>query len=267
MKQTEVKIKFEYYSSTNKLGIFKETKIISIHESLRNVGLSVIKRAIDEGADIWNTTVNKNTPISMYLESKDVSNLNSGFAKTGFGIKYKIAKNESIIMLDGYDTLHSDWTFNELILLKECGYIEGNPKSIIIGVPEGLGGGEYGALDWFSFLIDIFAAYEIVKIGTSIASKRVNDKTVAKITRQWAENNIHYPHQLREFINTKAEWKLIEVKKRLRLDEEHSIKLLLSLGLEPIDDGWRLTHSKNSIRKRKNWLKYESKYREVEDDE
>ena len=77
-----------------------------------------------------------------------------------------------------------------------------------------------------------------------------------------AELGAIYPAQLREFIDVKAEWTLSEVKTRLKLNEEQAIKLLDALGLEPINNSWRLTQTKNSINKRKRWIVNEKKSKE-----
>ena len=87
------------------------------------------------------------------------------------------------------------------------------------------------------------------------------NKSARKIAEQWKEQGVKYPAKLREFIDVKAEWTLSEVKTRLKLNEEQAIKLLDALGLEPINNSWRITHTNNSINKRKHWIANENKYK------
>lgn len=240
---------------------FEARRKVQSTESIRAHSISVIQEAIEHGVKSWTTDVSDDNAIQLYLAEDDVQNPTEGYNKHGFGIKYAINKDQSIRILNNYEPLHADWTLSEIQELVNANYIKGDQRHIIIGVPCGLGaGGGPMPFEWAGFLIALSAP---VKLGWKHALRTVNlidRRKIQKIAREWKNNGILYPSTLREFIDVKAEWRLPEVKQRLKLSDEYAIKLLTSLGFEPKGDGWRLTHSKASIENRSKWLTLEKKY-------
>ncbi|MCA9323820.1 hypothetical protein KC992_01830 [Candidatus Saccharibacteria bacterium] len=250
---------FEYFSECYKQGKYISRRHLTPNDSIREAAISVMREAIKNGADVWTKDINNESSISIYLVNDEINNAGSGYRNSGFGIKYDLNNSGGIIILDGYGPLQHDWAYSRIIELVELGYIKGDTTKIIVGLPEGLGAGEE-IYDFIGFLADV-----ITVVGPSLAvvkysKRKLNHRRIRRIVKKWAKNNIRYPHQIREFIDTKAEWSVGEVKKRLKLNEEYAIKLLSALGYEPVGNSWRLTQSKSSIRIRKNWMRNEKKY-------
>jgi hypothetical protein len=228
--------------------------------SIRTESLQVIRQAQEEGLTDRRDRAEDDAAVSVYLTNEKVTDALSGYDESGFGIKYSLNKDGSLRVLHGYEPLHHDWSLAELEELTEAGYIKGNPYKILVVLPTGLGAAPQDLFDWLGFMANVFG------IGTpSVAVLKdiiglIRYRKIRKAAEIWTKNGIQYPSQIREFIDTKPGWKLTEVKRRLKLDDEYAIKLLTALGLEPKKDAWQLTHSKKSIANRKKWLSGEKKY-------
>lgn len=261
--QETVNFIFDNATSGEKHEIYITSRLLSDKSSIRSVGVDVISEVLSNGISHYENTVDASRPISLWVGSSTVCDGVSGWNESGFGIKYALNKNGSIRVLSGYEPLHRDWTLAEIKELVAQGYIKGDASKIIIATPSGLGAPGVELFDWIGFLNDSIDLAVISGVGLlSIKQYTVNRK-VRKISRQWVNNGIRYPEQLREFIDTKAGWRLHEVERRLRLDDEFATKLLYALGLEPKANEWRLTHSKRSIENRKRWIRNEKRYRKV----
>ncbi|MDQ2972987.1 MAG: hypothetical protein M3Q79_00690 [bacterium] len=246
-----VKFTFEYDS-----GKYTAERQLMSTDSIREASMSVINEALKEGISTWFDAINEETSLSIYLTSEKIQDIKSGYKHSGFGIKYDLDKDGGVLVLDGFDPLHHDWTLDRILKIVNYGYISEDYKHFIITVPDGLGGGWEGIFDWIGYFITVM---EIASY-TSRGARSLLNRQVKNVAQAWEENRIKYPKHLRDFIDTKAEWKIDEVKKRLKINEEFAIKLLTSLGLEPKGDSWKLTQSKSSIRRRKLWIRNEKKY-------
>ena len=259
-KTYTIKFSFDYYSSEMIWGRYEAERQLKLSDSLRKAAISVMNEALENGADIWTSDIDNDSSISIYVASRKIKDTDTGYDHSGFGTKYALDADGGIVLLEDYAPLHHDWNLAQIQELLEHGYIEGVPHHIIIGLPEGLGAGPQDIFDWLGFFADTLQV-----VGSTVLVKKyiiipLRDRNIRKITKKWTKNGIKYPSQLREFIDTKADWELYEVKKRLKIDDEYAIKLLTALGLEPQKNSWRLSHSKQSIKNRKKWLRNEKRY-------
>jgi len=267
MEKYTVGVAYDYYSDSGDVGNptvsrgrYTAERSVRPTDSVRNTTLSVIREAIGKGIVVWPESVDEDSPVQIYLESDQIRDAKSGYDYSRFGIRYGIAKDGSIIILDGYSPLRHDWTFAELEEMVSCKYLDGNPRRLVVGIPEGLGGDGVPAADWVGFIADMAALLGLSRAGIRWLWRLVRLRSIRKTVRSWQAGGIEYPHQLREFTDTKGVWELAEFKKRLKLDDEWAIFLLTSLGYEPTGNNWKLTHSKSSIKLRKAWLRNEHAY-------
>lgn len=256
---------FDNISNGSKREFYETARELQSSDSIRDTAISVINEAAEQGVTIYDDGVHdKAEAISIYISSLSIKDASTGWEESGFGIKYSLGENGAIKILNGYEPLRHDWTLSELEEIIAAGYIKGDTSKLIIARPIGLGADPQDFFDWLGFFANTLQLASVAVSAPSILYRIVSlsrNRHYRKISRQWQKNGIHYPGSLREFIDTKAEWSLGEVKKRLRLNEEYAIKLLSSLGLEPVNDTWRITHSKQSIANRKRWMRNEKKYK------
>ncbi len=269
------KVTFIIWSMFDGMGdhnFIEVSKVINTNQPLKNVAIEVLNSLEQPKINLGPMNIDNDThlmiePLPNNINIKEFVNNYSGF-----GIKYFINEDDSIRMLDRVDNIHSQpqLTIDKLDQLSDLGYINYKKDHIVIIVLAGLGASvDIDHLN-LGIMID-FIKYVILPSHTIITAipkiKKIIlnwrfDKSARKIAEQWKEQGAIYPAQLREFIDVKAEWTLSEVKTRLKLNEEQAIKLLDALGLEPINNSWRLTQTKNSINKRKRWIVNEKKSKE-----
>lgn len=259
--KTQIKFIFDNYSSSENRRLYETERVLGSNDSIRMASLSVANEAIKHGLVDYENEVGDERAIAMYVSSKKITDAGTGYKESGFGLKYSINKDCTIRILSGYEPLHHDWKLSELEELINDGYIEGDITKLIVVLPTGLGAGLQDVFNWVGFLANILQVVTATG-GIFMWFKRlIVSYKIRKVVRLWQTNGIKYPEQLREFIDTKGEWGLSEIKKRLKLTDEYAIKLLDALGLEPKANSWRLTHSKKSISNRKQWIRNENKYR------
>ncbi len=266
MTKISVEVIYDSYSYSEE-GVwiwdkYKATRWVASDDSVRRTMISVIREAITAGVKVhnWVEQAGDDLPLSIYFVSDTVNDAQSGYEKSGFGIKYSLNEDGSIVVLDGYAPLHYDWTFGILDKLASEGHVKGDSRRLIVGTPSELGGGELGVFEWFGFLASLDTLVRLSRAGMQNIREGVQLRDVRRVAEDWQKRGIEYPHHLREFIDTKGVWDLVVLKRRLRLDDEYAILLLSSLGYEPVRNTWKLTHSKDSIKKRKAWLRNERKY-------
>ncbi|MFC2317953.1 MAG: hypothetical protein ACFNM5_01965 [Candidatus Saccharibacteria bacterium] len=269
------KVTFIIWSMFDGMGdhnFIEVSKVINTNKPLKNVAIEVLNSLEQPKINLGPMNIDNDThlmiePLPNNINIKEFVNNYSGF-----GIKYFINEDDSIRMLDRVDNIHSQpqLTIDKLDQLSDLGYINYKKDHVVIIVLAGLGASvDIDHLN-LGIMID-FIKYVILPSHTIITAipkiKKIIlnwrfDKSARKIAEQWKEQGAIYPAQLREFIDVKAEWTLSEVKTRLKLNEEQAIKLLDALGLEPINNSWRLTQTKNSINKRRRWIVNEKKSKE-----
>lgn len=269
------KVTFIIWSMFDGMGdhnFIEVSKVINTNKPLKNVAIEVLNSLEQPKINLGPMNIDNDThlmiePLPNNINIKEFVNNYSGF-----GIKYFINEDDSIRMLDRVDNIHSQpqLTIDKLDQLSDLGYINYKKDHVVIIVLAGLGASvDIDHLN-LGIMID-FIKYVILPSHTIITAipkiKKIIlnwrfDKSARKIAEQWKEQGAIYPAQLREFIDVKAEWTLSEVKIRLKLNEEQAIKLLDALGLEPINNSWRLTQTKNSINKRRRWIVNEKKSKE-----
>ena len=248
------------------------SKVIDTNQPLKDVAINILNSLKQPKINLGPMNIDNDIRLMVEPLPNNVSIKKFIDNDSGFGIKYYINEDGSIRILDKVDNIYSQpqLTIDKLDQLSDLGYINYKKDHIVIIVLAGLGASV--DIDHLNLEIMIdFVKYVILPDYTIIAAipklKKIIlnwrfDKSARKIAEQWKEQGAIYPAQLREFIDVKAEWTLSEVKTRLKLNEEQAIKLLDALGLEPINNSWRLTQTKNSINKRKRWIVNEKKSKE-----
>lgn len=254
---------FDNYSNSSKREFYESVRDLKPNDSIRKASMSVINEAVKHGVAVYNNGVHGDDGIAIYISSSKIKDAETGHDKSGFGIRYSLRKNGEIIMLHGYEALRHDWTLSELQSIVSNGYVEGNATKLVVARPIGLGAAPQDVFDWLGFIANILQVIGTMGAGARLlrsAKIYIINRRVRQTVSRWQENGIRYPSDLRNFIDTKGAWTLTEVKKRLKLNDEFAIKLLASLGLEPVGNEWRLTHSKESIANRRQWLNGEKRY-------
>ncbi|HYF96773.1 MAG TPA: hypothetical protein VD947_01905, partial [Patescibacteria group bacterium] len=162
-----VKFTFEYYSENYATGTYTAERYLKDSDSIRQAAISVMREAVESGADVWTQDIDNDRSIALYLASKDISDTKTGYKYSGFGIGYDLDDSGGIIILDGYAPLRHDWTYLRIKELVELGYIKGNPARIVIGLPEGLGAGPQDIFDWLGFFADTLQV-----VGSTVLVKK-----------------------------------------------------------------------------------------------
>lgn len=245
------------------------SKVIDTNQPLKDVAINILNSLKQPKINLGPMNIDNDIRLMVEPLPNNVSIKKFIDNDSGFGIKYYINEDGSIRILDKVDNIYSQpqLTIDKLDQLSDLGYINYKKDHIVIIVLAGLGASvDIDHLN-LEIMIDfvkyvILPGYTIITAIPKLKKIILNwrfDKSARKIAEQWKEQGAIYPAQLREFIDVKAEWTLSEVKTRLKLNEEQAIKLLDALGLEPINNSWRLTQTKNSINKRKRWIVNEKK--------
>lgn len=248
-----VKINFHYIDFFDQRKKYRTTKSLTRNSSLQAAAREVVNEAIRAGRSTMQESVDESAPIAIHPACPGAP---------GLGVKYVINRNGTLRILQGFGSLYRDRSIAEIDELVNAGYIKGDMRTIVVSAPMGIGAaGMEPIFNWIGFLVDTFALSSMTVGGLNIFKIWIASRKARRIAKVWKNNGIKYPEDLREFIDTKAGWGLHEVKKRLCLDDEYATKLLGALGLEPVGNEWRLTHSKVSIQNRKRWMRNEKKYK------
>lgn len=167
---------------------------------------------------------------------------------------------------------HQRITLDEIEDVAEAGYLLGDPHQFVIHTHEG-SGGDFGVWDIATWLyqqgVDI--GVPLLRDGLVVwlwsgATRRFRNSRADRRSRgvawDWSNRNIEAPFQLRQFLDTKRDWTVAEVDRRLfgKRNEVASSQLLTALGFAP-DAGqvWWLGTSKKAIRRRAKWMKAEER--------
>lgn len=215
---SNIKFLFDNCSNGETREFYETERVLEPSDSVRQAAISVINEAFAHGIKVYGEGVNnKEDAISIYISSPTINDVETGYEESGFGIKYSLNKNGAVRMLNGYYPLSHDWKFSELEELVTQGYISGDTAKLIVGRPIGLGAAPQDLFDWLGFASNVFTLAGVTNIALRRLKSIVVDCQIRKIVALWSKNGIKYPEQLREFIDTKGEWSLAEVKNALDL--------------------------------------------------
>jgi hypothetical protein len=171
------------------------------------------------------------------------------------GIKYKLSQDGSILFLDNYKQLTSDWTYGELVNLRRNEYIDGDVNCIVFRIPEGLGsfGGDLRKL------FDVLTIVNLIfsNLGYGFTCEEIKTQSEPNVVQNWLQSNLYRLSQIRGFLDEKATWNTQEVMTRLRLNEEETIQLMTELGYCLERNSWKLATTQEAAEKRKVWLQHE----------
>lgn len=152
----------------------------------------------------------------------------------------------------------------------EAGYNELDLRDLVIRRSEGFGG-DYAVFDFATFFGSIglnlasgMAADLLWRIGQlvglNIRTKNA-DKQMATIAKRWEVRGIESPYMLRQWIEVKDSWDILEVSTRLQLESGPAYRLLSQLGYEPLKGNREIFVRSESRRARgnlKRWKKHET---------
>lgn len=177
-----------------------------------------------------------------------------------FGIKYGINQNGSLRRLKWYESTQYDWSYGELLKLKELGIIDGDIEYIIAEIPEGLGAAGGSGLEQLNDLANYINTIETVIRGGSGFVRFLKIKNSVKRIR---ENGFNNPRDIREVIERRDSWTLKKIKKLFQMDTISVIAILVNLGYVENGDHWFYDeHDADSLKMRAKWLESEKQYDE-----
>ncbi len=277
-----------YHISGKSHDFFSEKRMVKNDDSMREHANDLIKKALKNNIEGWLSNPNevKNLPLSFSLLDSNIKitdELVNGDLSWIWknGVNYDLDGNGAVIMFSDNSIFAHDWKYKNIVEVSKSGFVSGDPKRVIVYLVDGLGGGGVivppeiillltqlqGQLMQkvtdYLLTIAIEKSLSFVGMGAINLIKTFRNSKIRKIAQQWSKNGLKYPYQLREFLELNAEWKLKEIKTRLKLNDQYAIRLLHLLGYEPISNSWSLTQSNYSIKARKNWMKSEKKYQRI----
>lgn len=165
---------------------------------------------------------------------------------------------------------HRTMTVADVESVVEAGYVHAKSGHFVIHGPEGKGG-DFGTWDMAAWLLqqgvdigvplarDGLILWLLTRTRRGIRNRRA-DLRARHFAQAWKLRSIEAPFQLQQFLDTKDEWTVNEVNKRLfnRKNAKAARALLKALGYQPDAGGtWRLGTSRRAIARRANWTKAE----------
>ena len=169
----------------------------------------------------------KYTPIIIRLKNSDYDSYKN---------KFYLDKRGHIRPLGTTDYFYN-WNYSELLKIYEAGLINGNPDTIQIKFPKGLGDGE---------------VFEIIKQTIISSSITIAIKVVYKIASMLTKD-LYYKRFIRtkiteelftEIINHKDKWNLNELEKLFAFTKEETILLLSKNNYSLVGKTWVRTKNK-----------------------
>jgi hypothetical protein len=169
---------------------------------------------------------------------------------------------------------HSSWAMGELRQATLDDYTEHDWTDVIVWEMDGGTGGDSAEYDLISFLLEnrvdlglaAVSATSVVgvwltKLGLRIHRTRKSDRAARIAVRRWGNRGFDSPWLLRKWFETKDQWRLPEICKRLQISEVTAKDILAALGYKPLierRDVWTLSAHSKAVRKRNKWLKAET---------
>ncbi len=114
------------------------------------------------------------------------------------------------------------------------------------------------------FLLDHWLEYAVAGWGALKTLRKVTlrRKTI-RAARRTAQAMTHaavaQPWQLRQFVDTQAEWRLSRFARLMQIPEVDAARLLRGVGYEPRGDVWARSESGRAQRARRQWIRDESR--------
>lgn len=267
MTKYDVKFYFVYPLRNNGAVEWEHTsEIISLSEddSLRDCAIGIISKTKDkeietdylnsfsEDSPISFSLLIENSSIEKYLENVDLFSSNN--------LKYDLDSSDRVKFIKiPSPAFNYDWKYGKLLKMYEMGFLSENPKSIIIQLQGGLGGGAYEPIidtliDWIGSGVVGSVAYSILGIFSARIKSLFRTRKLKNIAKDWKGRGIDDIKRLREFIDTKKEWHSFELKKQLGLNEKGVRKLMKSVGYIRTNKIWVLGIDSKSKKLRSKWI-------------
>ncbi|POH68957.1 hypothetical protein C3B61_03390 [Cryobacterium zongtaii] len=150
-------------------------------------------------------------------------------------------------------------------------YTEYDWTDVLVWETDGGRGGDQMEYDLVSFLLDhgvdlgigasTWAGARLTKFLFKIRRTRKADRLARLAVRRWGNRGFDSPWMIRIWFETKEQWKLREVSKRLQISEMTAAEILQALGYERISERpelWILSEKPAAKRKRQKWMKSET---------
>ena len=202
---------------------------------------------------------------NLYLSDNDraiVIRLKNDGTKNGedFGIQYCVNKHGQLRRLKGCEPTQYNWSYGEILRLRELGVINGDVEHVIVEFPNGLGAAGGSGLYQFNELLD-FAKYIASIVGGGF--KLVRYIKIKNTIKRIRKNGFDNPKDIRDVIEKRDNWALKTIKKMLQMDTVSAAAILMNLGYVERGDYWIYDgHDANSLRMRAEWLENEKQYDE-----
>lgn len=260
----QVTFSIDYWTVDGSFEKYETVKQVSGTSSVRTTVLQILAGLKEARPEIYLSEPATDTPLSIHLANGEAQDVDADwYAMHIFGLDYVLEEDGSLRILNLYEPLTHDWTIDEINELSDKSYIKGDPNHLLITVPEGLGAAPLLLMAWVGFINDVMGLGIIGFPVLRSVHRYFKQSQIRRIGKEWTNHGILYPEQLRTFIDSKSGWTIEEVCRVLKVERNFGYELMMALGLEPVGKDWRLTQSKNSISKRKAWIRNEKKYEKI----
>lgn len=241
---------------------YQVAREVNDNESLKDIAIEIALEAGEKGFYVYDGLKELNKIFLSFHPIAGEDFLNN-FPNYYFNDK------EEVIFFKDLEKFEYNWTLEELNRLKQKGYIKNDISTIYIILPQFGGVGDAGGLEvikdlFFNHLLDLFIGYGIsftIEKGKKIIPNH-KLKRIRKIADIWVEEGaIRNIWQLKNFVTQKGNWEIGELSQSLRIDQEFSQILLISLGYELQGNIYIPSYSVKAIQARKEWDRTEVRLR------
>lgn len=242
--------------------VYKVTREVNEKESLKDIAIEIALEAGENGFHVDDGLKDLNQIFLNFSQITDEDPLNN-FPNYYFNDK------EEVIFFEGLEKYEYNWTLEELNWMKQKGYIKNDISTIYIILPQFGGAGDAGGLQliqdlFFNHLLDLTIGYglSLTVVGGKKVISGYKLRKIRKIAKYWVhEGSFRHIWQLKKFIIQKGNWEIEELSQKLRIDQEFSQILLVSLGYELQGNIYIPSYSDKAIQARKYWDTSEVKLR------
>lgn len=242
--------------------VYQVVREVNEKESLKDIAIEIALEAGEQGFHVYDDLKELNKIFLNFPPVADEDPLNN-FPNYYFNDK------EEVVFFKDLEKFEYNWTLEELNRMKQKGYIKNDISTIYITLPQFGGAGDAGGLQliqdlFYNHLLDLAIGYglsfTVVKGKKVISDYKL--RKIRKIAKYWVhEDSLRHIWQLKNFIIQKGTWEIEELSQKLRIEQEFSQILLVSLGYELQGNMYIPSYSDEAIQARKSWDTSEVKLR------
>lgn len=151
-------------------------------------------------------------------------------------------------------------TVSDLKYSAAAGHVRGNWSRIVVTTPRGFGDAGLGG-DLATFLLDhgVDLALGGALTGVTAVLRKFRPALALRARRtvqDWEIRGVDKPWIVRSFVDSKSEWEISVLSRRLSIPRRSARALLASLGYEERKRSrtWLLGHSSDAKRRRQEWI-------------